>query len=291
MRILVTGASGMIGSSLIEELFQNGYDVIGLDRSAKTVFCEKYKYMQTDLQDIGVLRTLFANYKKHNEKIDRVIHLAALAHTKGNVTPAYETYYHVNVECANNIFTVACENSVPVLFISTVDVYGFTKEIVNTVTPVNPVTDYAKTKADAERALKFVCKTFSNPYTIYRFSPVYTPDIKRDIQKRYYLKYPTIAYRIGKGSEYEVLSIENAVKAMVEWTKKSPGNEIKIIKDPVRMNTANCLQKERQAGRARIIIHFPRCMVQCGYMLLRKITGENRYTYLLNKALYPLKSV
>ena len=53
------------------------------------------------------------------------------------------------------------------------------------------------------------------------------------------MKYPNIAYRIGKGTEYEVLNVRNAVSAIVDWCREEPKNEIRIIKDAERMHTAH----------------------------------------------------
>ena len=57
---------------------------------------------------------------------------------------------HLNYDCAKNVFDVAGDR--PVLFISTVDVFGFYdgKKPVNGETPIHPVSKYARSKAMAE---------------------------------------------------------------------------------------------------------------------------------------------
>lgn len=277
--ILVTGSNGMIGSQLVKGLSESGYSVVGIDRFSDGKCYDNYDFKTCDLGDKEQLKQIF-----ENTKIDRIIHLAALAHTKNEKDLSWERYFHVNVECAKNIFEMA-ENR-PVLFISTVDVFGFTKEgKVSPKTETHPVSLYGKSKKMAEEE----CKKLS-AYTIFRFSPVYTKEIKRDIQKRYYLKYPTIAYQIGKGSQYEILNIGKAVRSMVDWCSQETKKEIRIIKDDEPMWTPDYIQKERQEGRAKIVLKIPRWMVNCGYSVLKGITGENKYTYLLNKAVHPLKT-
>ncbi len=152
-------------------------------------------------------------------------------------------------------------------------------------TRIHPVSSYARSKALAEKE----CRKLSH-YSIYRLSPVYTDEVKRDIQKRYYLKYPGIAYQIGKGSEYEVLNVRKAVAEMVDWCGQEPRNNVRIIKDDRPMWTPDYIKSEKEAGRARIVLHIPRWMVKCGYVVLRRALGRNEKTYLLNKAVYPLKS-
>lgn len=277
--ILVTGDEGMIGSHLVIGLLDAGYAVVGIDRSTETNTNGDYVHCQCDLGDKENLKSIFETYQ-----IDRVIHLAALAHTKNEDNLSWDRYYHINVECAKNIFELASERSV--LFISTVDVYGFNHgDIVNAQTPLNSVTPYGKSKKLAEEE----CRKLPH-FTIFRFSPVYTKEIKRDIQKRYYLKYPTIAYQIGKGTEYEILNVDKAVSEMVHWCSQEPQNDIKIIKDDKPMWTPDYIKTEKTEGRAKIVLKFPRWVVNAGYTVLKGITGENKYTYLLNKAVHPLRS-
>ena len=276
--ILITGAAGMIGSAAVEGFSAEGYRVIGIDVKECGSYAENYRHYTVDLGDPDAVGRII----KENG-VDRVIHLAGLAHSVDGKEYTWEDYMHLNVDCSVNVFEAA--KDIPVLFVSTVDVYGFTDSPVDAGTKAQPVSHYAKSKLMAENECrKHPC------YSIFRFSPVYTDTVKRDIQKRYYLKYPVIAYRIGKGTEYEVLNIKNAVKSMLEWCAEEPCNDIRIIKDPVRMNTADCIAAEKSDGRAKLVLYLPRWAVRAGYTVLKAITGQNKYTYLLNKAVYPLRS-
>lgn len=278
--VLVTGASGMIGKHLVKGLLDKGYSVIGLDRRETEQRSEvkNYKAYVIDLADRGALEKIFAD-----NNITHTIHLAALAHTKDEIDLSEAAYRQANVTNAQNVFEAAKDTNI--LFISTVDVYGFTKGVVSGETEVHPISIYSKTKAEAEEILK----KQGGKFNIYRFSPVYTEEVKRDIQKRFYLKYPNWAYIIGKGSEYEVLNIDKAVSAMVDWVVAETDGKIRIIKDEFRLETAKFIEQERKEGRAKHILRFPRWMVLAGYGALM-ITGKNKYTYLLNKAVYPLRS-
>lgn len=280
MTILVTGAMGMIGSQLVKDLLAAGYEVVGVDRCGEDISDGKYHRIKADLADKNRLGEIV-----ESNKVDKIIHLAALAHVTGEADLSWERYRHVNVDCAKNVFDAAGER--PVLYISTVDVFGFYdgKNPVNGNTELHPVSKYGKSKAIAEEE----CKKLKS-YSIFRFSPVYTDEIKRDIQKRYYLKYPSIAYQIGKGTEYEILNIRNAIAAMVDWCGLEPKNEIKIIKDPDRMRTPDYIRSEKAQGRAKVVIRLPQWIVNCGYEVLKGIFGKNEKTYLLNKAVHPLRS-
>ena len=281
--VLVTGASGMIGSRLVQALLDSGIPVVGVDRSPARIQANGYTHEVVDLGDMQALQKIF-----ENSEIARVIHLAALAHTDGESDLSYEKYYYVNVICAKNVFSAAARAQIPVLFISTVDVLGFTKDTVNAATELCPVTAYGKTKALAEAEVKEICA--DSGYTIFRFAPVYTETVQRDIRKRYYLKYPNIAYLIGKGTEYEVLDINLAVQSMVAWATETADNAIRFIKDPHRMHTADKISAEKEQGRAKLVLHIPKWMVRWGFAAVKGLTGENKYTYLLNKAVNPLRT-
>lgn len=124
----------------------------------------------------------------------------------------------------------------------------------------------------------------------YRFSPVYTPEIKRDIEKRYYLKSPNWAYKIGKGGQFEVLNVTGAVASMVEWADKEVDNTIHVIKEPELLDINDLIQTEKAAGRATHVILIPRWMVLCGYYVIRLVFGKSNKTYLEFKALQPFRT-
>lgn len=280
MTVLVTGAKGLIGSQLVKALIESGNAVVGVDLTDDDTIAENYCYYNADLADCKRLREI-----ADSNEVDRFIHLAALAHTINETDLSWERYKHINVDCAKNVFEVAGDH--PVLFISTVDVFGFYdgKKPVDENSPIKPISKYGKSKAMAENE----CRKLKH-FNIFRFSPVYTQEIKRDIQKRYYLKYPQIAYQVGRGTYYEVLNIEGAVAAMVGWCSEEPSNSIRIIKDDKMLWTPDQIKAEKAERRARLVIHFPQWMVNCGYAVIKSLLGENEKTYLINKAVHPLRS-
>ena len=282
MNILVTGSAGMIGSYVVKGLIEKGHSVIGVDRRRNDNANDNlFTQVVLDLGSKEDVKQLFEEYK-----IDRCIHLAALAHTKGVADTSWEAFKKVNVDCAENLFEACANNNVPVLFISTVDAVGMVKGHITPDTKLNPISNYGKSKAMAEGRLKDICKVWN----IYRFSPVYTEDVKRDIQKRYYLKYPDWAYLIGGGQLFEVLNVRKAVSSMVDWVDKKVDNTIHIIKDEVLLNSANVIAEEWAEGRAKHVLHIPRWMVICGYYCIKLVFGKSNKTYLVFKALWPFRT-
>lgn len=281
MTILVTGFAGMIGSYVVKGLIERGHTVLGADRVKPK---EELDGLTPVVLDLASKEDLMRLFDKH--KIERAIHLAALAHTAGVKDTSWEAYKKINVDCAENVFEACAKYHVPVLFISTVDAIGMVKGLITPDTDLNPISDYGKSKALAESRLKEICKVWN----IYRFSPVYTADVKRDIEKRYYLKYPNWAYRIGKGGQFEVLDVAGAVAAMVDWVDKKVDNTIHIIKDPELLDINKQIEVEKGEGRAKHVLWFPRWMVVCGYYAIKSIYGKSNKTYLVFKALWPFRT-
>lgn len=281
MNILVTGSAGMIGSYVVKGLIDKGHTVVGVDMRTSDAKYPGFTQIVLDLSMKDGLMQLF-----EDKKIDRAIHLAALAHTKGVPDLSWEKYKKINVECAENVFEVCAKHNVLVLFISTVDAIGMVKGIITPDVELNPISLYGKSKAMAEGRLKNICKEWN----IYRFSPVYTPEVKRDIEKRYYLKYPNWAYKIGKGEQFEVLNVTGAVDAMVNWVDKEVDNTIHIIKDPELLDINQLIAAEKEEGRAKHVLVFPRWMVLCGYYCIKLVFGKSNKTYLVFKALWPFRT-
>lgn len=284
MDILVTGSAGMIGGYVVKGLIEKGHTVLGVDRRKNDNANENDNKLKQVVLDLGSKDDLMRLFDEN--KIDRVIHLAALAHTAGMKNLTWETYRHVNIECAENVFEACAKHNVPVLFISTVDAIGMVKGLITPETELNPISNYGKSKAMAEGRLKEICKVWN----IYRFSPVYTPEIKRDIEKRYYLKYPNWAYKIGDGGKFEVLNVTGAVAAMVDWVDKKVDNTIHVIKDKELLYINDLIAAEKAEGRAEHVLWFPRWMVVCGYYVIKLVFGKSNKTYLVFKALWPFRT-
>lgn len=280
-KILITGHAGMIGSYVVKDLLEKGHQIVGVDRRESDYRHENLKQVVLDLSDGKALNELF-----EAENVDRCIHLAALAHFAGEDDLSFERFKFVNVTCAENVFKACAGFRVPVLFISTVDAIGMVKGTITPETELNPISNYGKSKAMAEARLKEICKSWN----IYRFSPVYTASQKRDIEKRYYLKFPNWAYKIGKGGQFEVLEMSGAVKAMVDWVDKDVDNTIHIIKNPELLDVNDLIAAERAEGRAKHVICIPRWMAVCCYHCVRLVFGKSNKTYLVFKALWPFRT-
>lgn len=68
MKVLVTGAAGFIAGYLVEELLENGYEIVGLDNYSKYGKIEKsydkhpnYHFVEGDAKDVELMKELIAD--------------------------------------------------------------------------------------------------------------------------------------------------------------------------------------------------------------------------------------
>ena len=170
MKILVTGASGFIGKSLVKAL--NG-EIITLSRTKhpnlKTIICD----LSTD--SIPSLRG-----------IDIVYHLAGLAHDLGEDKKNEEEYYQLNVEATIRLAKEAIKSNVKkFIFISSVKAGGTRKSgTCASETSLNvPEGVYGKTKFEAEKRLFHLVRNTSMHTSIIRPSLVYGPNAKGNLKQ------------------------------------------------------------------------------------------------------------
>ena len=119
-RILVTGAAGFIGSSLVDRLLEEGREVTGFDsfdpyypeaeKRANLAAAGKsgnFRLVEGDIRDAGAVEALFAA-----GAFDAVVHLAALA----GVRPSLERpplYAEVNVHGTAVLLEAAVRHGMP----------------------------------------------------------------------------------------------------------------------------------------------------------------------------------
>ena len=150
MKYVVTGGAGFIGSHLTERLVKQGDVVTVIDNqntgkieNLKSV-SKKINFVQNDIRDFEVLRSLMEN-------VDGVFHQAAMASVQDSFRIP-EKFHDVNVNGTENIFKIAKEFGIKVVYASSSSVYGDTSILPTTESdekrPINP---YAKTKLEKDK--------------------------------------------------------------------------------------------------------------------------------------------
>ncbi len=170
--VLVVGGAGYIGSMLTRQLLDAGYRVRVLDLE---LFGTKSLANVLEHPRLEVIIGDFRNIEDAARALrgmDAVCHLAAIV---GDPACALdrETTIAVNYAAAKMMAQLAKANGVTkFVFASTCSVYGDSEDIMSEDSPLNPVSLYATTKIDAERALLDTADTDFQP-TILRFATAY----------------------------------------------------------------------------------------------------------------------
>ncbi|HWP82505.1 MAG TPA: SDR family oxidoreductase [Bacteroidota bacterium] len=173
MTIFVTGATGFIGTKLVNRLVEHGHTVHALSRTASNrhgLDHPRIRLVTGDILDKGSLRRAM-------EGCEQVYHLAAYAK---NWAPDKSMFYRYNLDGMKNVFEAAREAGVRrVVYTSTVVTFGPTPPGVvgNESMPRmtnHYYTDYEASKVEAEQlALRYANEGF--PVVIVNPTRVYGP--------------------------------------------------------------------------------------------------------------------
>jgi nucleoside-diphosphate-sugar epimerase len=172
-RVLVTGHNGYIGSVMAPWLQRAGYDVIGLD-----TFYFRQCSLIPDLAEMPSIRKDIRDLEVADLRgFDAVVHLAALSNDPiGNLSREWTTA--INQDASIRLAELARAAGVRrFLFSSSCIMYGMSEAAVVTEdSPLDPKTEYARSKVEAERAIaELATDTFSPTFlrngTVYGVSP------------------------------------------------------------------------------------------------------------------------
>ena len=178
--ILVTGGCGYIGSHTVVELLDNNRYVIIVDNfsnsspnvldSIKEITDKDFKFYKIDITSEDDLEVVF----KEN-KIDSVIHFAALKAVGESVEKPLEYYYN-NLNSTLVLLKLMKKYNVKnFVFSSSATVYGSPKTLpINEDFPLSTTNPYGASKLIIENILKDICKADSsfNVAILRYFNPV-----------------------------------------------------------------------------------------------------------------------
>ena len=149
MHFAVTGGAGFIGSHLGNYLIKEGHSISVIDNLSygkKQNLAEVYdqiKFYQEDIRDFEALKKILKN-------VDGVFHQAALTVVQDSLKKPQE-YQDVNVSGTENIFKLAKEHGLKVVFASSSSVYGHKDNMpIRENAERKPINPYGKTKLDDE---------------------------------------------------------------------------------------------------------------------------------------------
>jgi nucleoside-diphosphate-sugar epimerase len=178
MKILVTGATGYIGSVLTHFLSGRGHDVVGFDTNW-FADCRLYS-----TREAATVRKDLRHIEKPDlENVDAVCHLAGLCNDPLGAIDEQLTH-DINVTATRRLAELAIESGVRrFVFSSSCSLYGAAGESpVDELAAFNPQTAYAKSKVDVECLLSDMASDWFVP-TFLRNATVYgaSPRIRLDV--------------------------------------------------------------------------------------------------------------
>lgn len=144
-KVLVVGGAGYVGGCITDELIKRKIPFTVYDNlTYEERYLKDLDFIFGDIRDRGKLKKLFPRYS-------HVIWLAAIVGDgAGAIDP--NLTYEINFKCT---LWLARNFKGRILFPSTCAVYGFNEKVVNEGSSLNPLSDYAKSKVKAEKALKY----------------------------------------------------------------------------------------------------------------------------------------
>ncbi len=176
-KILITGASGFVGSAIVDKALRQGFETwAGVRAASSRAYLQdpRIRFIDLDYAHAGKLIEQIARFVQENGKFDYIIHCAGV--TK---TPLKTNFYRVNFQYTRNLVEALIQtDAIPESFvlISTLSVMGPGDE--KNYTPFmpnqrcNPNTHYGDSKLLTENYLKTID---GFPYVILRPTGVYGP--------------------------------------------------------------------------------------------------------------------
>jgi len=269
-RILITGASGFIGSFLVEEAIKDGYDVYaGVRKTSNLQYLSglKVSKFEVDLSSKQEVIKMLLEY----EKFDYIIHNAGLTKTCNK-----KMFDIANLKNTQNFIEALQEtNRIPnkFIYISSLAAFGpskhGTKPMKLTDKPI-PVSQYGNSKLKTEVYIKSI---HDFPYLIFMPTGVYGPR-----EKDYLVMYKSIKSGIETyiGSKKQYLSfvyVKDLSELLLKSLKSDITRESYFVSD---LNNYTAVEfndiVKKELNKKTITLVFPKLIVKFIALMSEKIS-------------------
>ncbi|PKG98933.1 SDR family oxidoreductase [Paraglaciecola sp. MB-3u-78] len=238
MNILVTGGTGFLGSSLIEQLSPHCISVLGRNQLKLNSLAHHY----------GVIDNK-SSYEKALINIEVLIHCAARVHVMNDsaISPL-EAFREVNTAGTLNLAQQAADAGVKrFIFISTIKVNGESTELGFPFKPDDnfiPIDPYGLSKYEAEVGLQKIAKQTGMEVVILRPPLVYGPGVKANFASM--MKWINIGIPLPLGGIKEnrrsLVSLDNLVDLIITCIEHpNAANQTFLVSDDNDVSTSQLL--------------------------------------------------
>ncbi len=162
MKIVVTGSSGFIGSSMVEALARDGHYVIGISRQASSPHAAENHLFDIESPEA----------REAAASGDYIVHLAALSDASLSMGQPL-LYNRVNAGGTLNMLEAARQSGAGFVLASTQRVYGPQPEPLTEDLTLQPVDPYGYSKVVAEKWVEMYGRFYGLRTTVARFFSVY----------------------------------------------------------------------------------------------------------------------
>ena len=231
--VLITGASGFIGSHLVEEGLARGYQVYAAVRKSSSL-----EYLQDpriniitlDFSSIGRLKANLIRCREKGFRFDYIIHNAGI--TKAG---REEDYKRINVHFTEDFVEALMEmNMIPEKFIFMSSLAACGPGDPQTMDPISPddepspIDAYGKSKREAELILS---SPSGFPYLIFRSTGVYGPRERDYFQYMRSLKRGLELYIGSKEQRLSFIYIKDLVRLIFESLTSAHIRKVWLVSD------------------------------------------------------------